>query len=68
MTVDPQWGGVGGDTAAARFAALYPEDEVPSEDELREELLASDTDAEPDITTTNDRAYVMMEGSEEEIR
>lgn len=61
-------GGVGGDTAAARFAALYPEGEVPSEDDLHEELLASDTDAEPAITTTNDQAHVMMEGSEDEIR
>ena len=61
-------GGVGGDTAAARFAALYPEGEVPSEDDLHEELLASDTDAKPAITTTNDQAHVMMEGSDDEIR
>jgi TAT (twin-arginine translocation) pathway signal sequence len=61
-------GGVGGDTAAARFAALYPEGEVPSEDDLREELLASDPDAELDITTTDNRVHVALEGSEDEIR
>lgn len=60
-------GGVGGDVTAARFAALYPEGEVPSEDELREELLASDTDAELDVTITDDRAYVAAEVSEDEL-
>ena len=61
-------GGGGGDSAAARFAALYPEGEVPSEDELREELMASDTDAELDIMTTDDRVHVAMEASEDEIQ
>lgn len=61
-------GGVGGDTAAARYAALYPEGEVPSEDELREELMASDTEGDLDITTTDDRVYVAIEGTDDEIR
>lgn len=68
LVVPDSEGGVGGDSAAARFAALYPEGEVPSEDELREELMASDTDAELAITTTDDRVHVAMEGSEDEIR
>jgi hypothetical protein len=60
-------GGVGGDMAAARFAALYPEGEVPSEDELREELVGSDTDADLDVTTTDTRAHVAAEATEDEI-
>lgn len=60
-------GGVGGDSTAARFAALYPEGEVPSEDELREELMASDTNAELNITATDDRVHVAMETSEDEV-
>lgn len=68
LMVPDSEGGVGGDSAAARFAALYPEGEVPSKDELREELMASDTTAELAITTTDDRVHVVMEGSEDEIR
>jgi hypothetical protein len=60
-------GGVGGDTAAARFAALYPDGEVPSEDDLRDELMGSSPDAELDITTTDDRVHVAAEVSEDEI-
>jgi hypothetical protein len=60
-------GGVGGDVTAARFAALYPEGEVPSEDELRDELLAGDTDAELDVTITDDRVRVAAEVSEDEL-
>ncbi|WP_252697899.1 hypothetical protein [Natronosalvus vescus] len=59
--------GVGGDTAAARFAALYPEGEVPSEDELREELMPSDTGEVLDIVTDDDRVQVVAEVSEDEI-
>lgn len=61
-------GGVGGDTVAARFAALYPEGEVPSEDELREELMASDPDGDLDVMTTDDRAHVMIEGIDDDVQ
>lgn len=61
----PESDGDGGDMATARFAALYPNDGVPSEAELHEELVASDTDADLDVTTADDRAHVAAEVSEE---
>lgn len=68
MVLPESEGGVGGDRAAARFAALYPDGEVPSEEELREELLANDTDAELDITTTDTRVHVALEGGEDTLQ
>lgn len=68
LVVPESEGGVGGDTAAARFAALYPEGEVPSEDELREALMASNPGGDLEITTTDDRAHVMIEGTDDDIR
>ena len=59
--------GNGGDMVTARFAALYPNDGVLSKDELHEELLANDTDADLDVTTANDRAHVAAEVSEDEL-
>lgn len=67
MLALPEFEGGGGDVAAARFAALYPDGEVPSEDELREELVASDTDAELDVVIADDRVHVAAEVSEDEI-
>lgn len=60
-------GGVGGDTAAARFAAIYPEGEVPDEDTLHEELAPSMDSEDLTITTTGTRAYVAAEVSGDEI-
>lgn len=60
-------GGVGGEDAAARFAALYPEGEVPSEDEFREGLLADDTEGEMEVSTGDDRAHVEVQTTVEEI-
>ena len=62
-------GGVGGDMAAARFAAIYPEGEVPSEDELREGLLSDESAAEADVhvTSGDDRAHVEVQTTVEEI-
>lgn len=60
-------GGVGGDTTAARFAAIYPEGEVPDEDTLQEELAPNmDSDAVT-IITTDARAHVAAEVSGDEI-
>lgn len=62
-------GGVGGDMAAARFAALYPAGEVPSEDKLREALLADDTATAADVhvTTGEEHAHVEIQTTAEEI-
>lgn len=57
-------GGVGGDVTAARFAALYPEGEVPTEEDFREELAPTIADEVLNITTTDDRAYVAAEVTE----
>lgn len=60
-------GGGGGDTTAARFAAIYPEGEVPDEDTLREEL-APEMDADDvTVTTTDARAHVAAEVSGDDI-
>lgn len=59
-------GGVGGDGVALRFAALYPEGEVPSEEELRDEFAIGD--AELYVTTSDDRAHVAVEVSEDELQ
>ena len=67
LTLPASEGGVGGDTVAARFAAVYPEGEVPSEQELREELVPSDTAEETAIARSDTRAHVMIEVSEDEL-
>lgn len=58
--------GVGGDTTAARFSALYPQGEVPSEDELREELMQGTDSDELEVVTHDDRAHVAAEVNADE--
>lgn len=60
-------GGVGGDTAALRFAALYPDGDTPSENELRDGLLSSDLASEAGVTRDADRAHVAVEASSTDI-
>lgn len=58
--------GVGGDTTAARFAAMYPEGEVPDADTLREELAPETNPDDVTVTTTDARAYVEAEVTADE--
>ena len=60
-------GGVGGDEAAVRFAALYPDGETPPEDTLREELMSTELAAEAQVATANDRAHVEVQTSAETV-
>lgn len=66
MALPESEGGVGGDAVDLRFAALYPEGEVPSEEELRDEFAIAD--AELDVTTSDDRAHVAVEVSADELQ
>lgn len=61
-------GGVSGDEIMLRFAALYPEGETPSEEELRNELLTDDSDVELNITIVQNRVYAGAQGLEENIK
>lgn len=56
--------GVEEDLGAARFAALYPQGEVPSDDEIREGLTGDNEEAELEIVTGDDRVHVTFEGEE----
>lgn len=59
--------GVDGDTSAARYAALYPDGETPSEDDLREGLLGDGGGDELEVITDDDRVYAASEVSEDEL-
>jgi hypothetical protein len=52
-------GGVGGDEIVLRFAALYPEGEAPSEEELRDELPTDDSNVEVNTTIVQNRVYAL---------
>lgn len=58
--------GIGGDTTAARFAAIYPEGEVPDADTLRSELAPDTSPDDVTVTTTEARAYVEAEVTADE--